>query len=326
MLINNQQINFSNFKVSNKKDVTFCSNFVIKKLSGLQADTFTKAPPFESFISQIKNSYPHERIMNVILNSAVSENFLGSGRCAKVYEIPNVKDFVVRILHNTEPESILKHEIKMVQDEFPNHNFGQKIADNGNGVTILKRVLGSAQGFPNPRDNDKMFLVDHARAVLNQIAEMSKFPQESFDNFALTVKEVNKSSKYIMDSLNPNNLLIDNENKRFNIVDLSERGKFKGLLGCKQDAGDMLSLLLNIPFHRKVYDTLPTEEEKELLVKSSKKIINKVYRAAVSTKLEKSNKNGKERLAIMNDYCLENFKMDFMFLKRYEGFRALYQK
>lgn len=328
VFINNQQISLLNFKVSSKNNVSFKDVPIVRNKVAKQADIFVRSSAFEQFISQIKNSYPQEKIMDVILKSAVSENFLGSGRCAKVYEIPNVKDFVVRILHDTKSENILNHEIKMVEDEFPNKNFGQKIADNDNGVTILKRVLGTSQGFPNPseKDNDNLFLIDHARAVLNQIVEMSKFPQESFNDFALKVKEINKSSKYILDCLNPNNLLVDKENLQFNIVDLSERGKFTALLGCKQDSDDMISLLLNLPFHRKVHDVLPTDNEKELLIKSSKIIMNKVYRAAILTKLEKSVKNGKERLAIMNEYCLKNFKIDFMFLKRYEGFRDLYKK
>lgn len=328
MLVSNQQINLLNFKVSNRKEIGFRSKVAIGNLACKQADVFVKTSAFELFLTQMKKSYPQEKIMDVLLNSAVPQNFLGSGRCAKVYEIPNVKDFVVRILHDTTPESFSKYEIKMVEDEFPNRNFGQKIADNGNGITILKRVLGKAQGFPNPseKDNDNLFLVDHARAVLSQITEMANFPQESFEEFALKVKEINKSPKYILDCLNPNNLLVDKENKRFNIVDLSERAKFTTLLGCKQDSGDMISLLLNIPFHRKVYDVLPTQAEKELLIKSSKTIMNKVYRAAITTNLEKSQKSGKERLALMNEYCLKNFKIDFMFLKRYEGFCDLYQK
>lgn len=328
MLINNQQYNFLNFKISSKKNIAFQSNFAVKNLVGIQADTLVKASAFKSFLSQIENSYPQEKIMDVLLNSAVPKNFLGSGRCAKVYEIPNVKDFVVRILHNTEPESFSRYEIKMVKDEFPNHNFGQKIADNDHGITVLKRVLGEAQGFSNPgeKDNNGALLIEHARTVLNQITEMAKFPQESFNEFALKIKEINKSSKYILDCLNANNLLVDKENKQFNIVDLSERKKFTPLLGCTQDSGDMISLLLNVPFHRKIYDTLPTQTEKELLIKSSKSIINKVYRAAITTNLEKSKKNGRERLAMMNDFCLKIFKTDFMFLKRYEGFRALYQK
>ena len=63
-----------------------------------------------------------------------------------------------------------------------------------------------------------------------------------------------------------------------------------------------------------------------MLINNQQINMNKVYRAAVSTNLEKSKKTGKERLAIMNDYCLKNFNIDFMFLKRYEGFRDLYKK
>ncbi len=328
MLINNQQLKFLNFKVNNKKNITFRSNLTTKNLASIQADMFVKTSAFKSFLSQIENSYPQEKIMDVLLNSAVPKNFLGSGRCAKVYEIPNVKDFVVRILHNTKPESFSRHEIKMVEDEFPNHNFGQKIADNGHGITILKRVLGQSQGFSNPgeKDNNGALRIEHAQTVLNQIADMAKFPQESFNEFALKIKEINKSSKYILDCLNANNLLVDKENQQFNIVDLSERQKFTPLIGCTQDSGDMISLLLNVPFHRKVYDTLPTQTEKDLLIKSSKIIMNKVYRAAITTNLEKSKKDGIERLAMLNDFCLKIFKTDFMFLKRYEGFHTLYQK
>ena len=233
MFISNQLLKKSNYRIEDKKVIAFQSNVVLKNLQKMQADVFVKESAFTSFISQVSKSYPQEKTMDVIFKSLVPQNFLGSGRCAKVYEIPHVKDFVVRVLHNVKPESLVKCEIKPVKDEFPNYNFGQKIADNGEGVTILKRVLGVSQSFPEPREKDKsgVFKVVHSQTVLQQIVEMAKFPQESFDDFALKVKEINKSPKYMLDCLNPNNLLVDKENQRFNVVDLAERKNFVALAG-----------------------------------------------------------------------------------------------
>ncbi len=328
VFISNQLVSSPSLGVNSKSSISFKHKFQVNSIFYVQPDVFLKATAFQTFVKQISKGYPNEKIMNVLMNSTTSENFLGSGRCAKVYKIPNVPDFVVRVLHNTTPEKFLSNSLKEIKDEFPNHNLGQKIADNFNGVTILRRVMGTSQGFSNPgqKDNAASFLEEHARKILSQITGIAMFPQKSYDDFALKVKEVNKSKKYVMDCLNPNNLLVDKVNLRFNIVDLAERKTFKGLENCKQDSGDMISLLLNIPFHKKAFDKLPTLEEKLNLRNNSKVVIKKVLTAAKNVGLEASQLTGARRFKLMNDFCLNHLNIDYDFLGRYRGFKELYWK
>lgn len=322
---------FNNLRVENKNNISFKAKPPMPKVQFSMmdfADMIEVSIPnvFRAFMDDVKKQYPYDKPMDALFGLVSPKNLLGSGTFAKVYEIPNVSKYVLRVAHDRHDREFFKFPLKEVHDEFWGFNFGQKIADNENGVTILKRVYGTSHGFSNPgqKDNDSLFLTEHAQEVLGQIVEVSAFPLDAYKGLAKMIKRLNYSSDFILDSLNPNNLLVDRVNQKLNIVDLSDRNKFKGIKDCRQDSADMTSLLLVVPFHRKIYDKLPTQEEKELLKRHSRLVMAKVARAAKEVGLEPSQKTGKERLAIMNDYCLKAFKQDFGFLNRYEGFASLY--
>ena len=328
MLVKNQQVYLPFFGINKVGKVLSKTVSVKSGFKNLLQDSFVQTPAFQDFVGQLKRVYPTELIMNVLFHSACPENLLGSGTYAKVYEIPNVKDYVLRVLHNTKKEDFFKSDVLEIKDEFPNYNFGQKIGDNYNGITVLKRVYGVPQGLSNPSEKDleNNFLIEHAREILNQISDISNFPLESFEDFALKIKEINKSPKYILDSLNSNNLLVDKENLKLNVVDLSDKQKFVGLNGANQDADDMVSLLLNMSFHQMTYDKLPTKAEKDLFKRCSKIIMAKTYKAAKKVGLEASKMSGEERLKVISDYCLKFFKKDLKLLSRYDGFNKMYKE
>ena len=323
----------SNLQLDSKNNISFKARPPMSKLA-ISLECFSDMldiktdNAFREFMSKMKKQYPYDKPMDVLFNAVSEKNLLGSGTFAKVYEIPEVDDFVVRVAHDRHDKEFFKAPVKGIIDEFWGFNFGQKVGDNGNGITILKRVFGTPHGFLNPgqKDDDAHFLVEHARLVLGQIVDVSTFPLQSYKELARKIKRLNYSSDFILDSLNSNNLLVDRVNQKLNIVDLSDRKKFSGIKDYGQDASDMVSLILSVPFHRKIYDKLPTQEEKDLLKRHSRLVMAKVARAAKEVGLKPSEKNGKERLAIMNDYCLKVFKKDFGFMKRYEGFAELYRK
>lgn len=281
---------------------------------------------FDEMVEEIKNKRPNIPIDKVFYNAIDKKNLLGSGTFAKVYSIPEHDDYVIRIAHNTPRISTLLHPIKATKDEFPNDNFGQKIADNGHGITILKRVYGSVHGFTNPseKDDDAMFLPEHAKLILSQIEELATFPLKSYEEFALKIKRINESTDFRLDFANANNLLIDKPNKKINIVDLSESKDVIELQDCKQDSSDMISLLLNAVFHRKVYEKLLTQEQKDALIKNSKIVINKALTAAENVELLPDKHTGREKLGKLNDYCIRVINKDCDFLNRYDGFKELY--
>ena len=90
----------------------------------------------------------------------------------------------------------------------------------------------------------------------------------------------------------------------------------KELKGTKQDSNDMISLLVNACFHRKVYDKLPKEEQDELINYSST-VIKKCKQASRNVGLEDCPVSGKEKFARLNDYCIRviNKDCDFAFPK-----------
>ena len=126
-----------------------------------------------------------EITMELLYEATQNEgNYIGKGSFAKVYNIPSMDGYVLRVERNVVESDFFKYPVADVQDEFPGYNFGQKNADNNHGITILKKVKGCYLGFANPpeKDDPKKFLPEHAEQVLAQIK----------GNFGVSARELRK--------------------------------------------------------------------------------------------------------------------------------------
>lgn len=268
-----------------------------------------------------------ESIMNYLYSVTLQdENYIGKGSFAKVYNVPGMDNYVLRVEHGATKEVFEGCPIVKVADEFPDDNFGQKVADNFHGVTILKKVYGQPLGFDNPQEKDDpaKFLPVHARLVLAQIKEISAYPLDSYENLARKIKKINQSKILMLDFANSNNILVDNINKEFNLLDLSERTQVKELQDIVHDKTELVSLLTNACFHIGVFERLTSDEQKSLNEHTAI-VIAKCRQAAANMGLTNSTYTGFEKFKRLNDYCRRVLSKECFLDTRYKAFEEMYR-
>jgi len=140
------------------------------------------------------------------------ENYLGRSLFTRAYLIPGLDEYVLKVPFFSSGKPIFWDEIKILSDPFPDMNLGQAIAQVGKKAFILKRQYGVPTGV-SYMDNKKVKA--HYTAQLERAARM---PQSAYNQFANIIIEIN-SRGYYFDS-NPGNVLIDEEQLAFNVIDV----------------------------------------------------------------------------------------------------------
>jgi len=140
-----------------------------------------------------------------------SNIYLGEGTSCKVFGIPGNENYVVKFpLKNVEVGPL-----KEVLDEFPELNIGQAIATIGN-IKISKRQSGIEAGIPYKARQTGG--IENVFTYLKHLSRTANMPQSAYDELAFTFKKLNEHDLYF-DLANPNNILVDEKNKKFNLVD-----------------------------------------------------------------------------------------------------------
>lgn len=151
---------------------------------------------------------PKEVAQKTIENEVV----LGEGTENIVYQIPNNDSFVLRV-----PKTGFRGDnLRLVDDEFEDINIGQTIATIGNSQ-VRKKQLGEPAGVLF-KDRVEKSGYENIFSYRKHVYQAAQMPQESYDELAKTLKLLNDKG-YAFDMYNPNNILIDSKNKKFNIVD-----------------------------------------------------------------------------------------------------------
>lgn len=179
------------------------------------------------------------------------ENFLGEWVSKKVYQIPNLPDIVLYVIKKefVPWQPILPFE--RVDDSVDELNYWQTLAVSPSWVWIMKRVYGSSHGvnvWINKMKNFDSWVsleIDDAIKFYNQIKEIASYPIEAYKHLAYQLKILNKR-KIRIDSINPNNVMVDDINKIFCIIDFKDinvRHDFTVLPDPLNGAYDMRTLL-----------------------------------------------------------------------------------
>lgn len=179
---------------------------------------------YDDFMLQMQEHYPKLSLKKFIKLVAKEENKIGEGREAKVYSIPQMEDYILRIKKNVSTGFFsLPSKLKPAKNYFYGLNFGQPVADNGKGITINIRAKGKQYSIPNwancvqgkayPSEGSVKTFIKHDMALL------SEFPQESYDEFIKKLSFIQNATPHSFDFINPNNFIIDYKNKKINIVD-----------------------------------------------------------------------------------------------------------
>lgn len=148
---------------------------------------------------------------------AVPDNIVGQGGNATVYGMND--DYVLRV-PNKRGGKVKFEKAEKIPDPFPDRNYGQAVAKAGE-ATILRKQSGVPAGVPYGETRNSS---PEAKATYRKSTERAaNMPQEAYTRLAHDFQYLNDHG-YQFDPSKSNNLLIDSDGKKFNVVDLNPRG------------------------------------------------------------------------------------------------------
>lgn len=154
------------------------------------------------------------------------KNLLGSGLNSRVYSLndPKLGGWVIKVDKNS-PKEDFEEPLRKTENVFGGENFGQEIAKMGQGVHVLKKIDGmphSVGDWSSHINNFSTVSEAEAKNFLLNLEEISQFPKESFVFYAKQLKAL-EDNGFKMDSINPNNLLVDYDKQEIHIIDFFKK-------------------------------------------------------------------------------------------------------
>ena len=139
---------------------------------------------------------------------------INSGLDADVFEIQKYPDLVARVDHRTTFDtSMLKRAKENVRHIWASN------ADES--ITIMTKIKGE----PLYSKNWMIGIAPDKKDYMKNLDEILDLPDSTFHNYIDEIERIRANGCRI-DTINPNNILLDRANKKFNIVDIEE-GKNK---------------------------------------------------------------------------------------------------
>lgn len=322
----NMLINSIGKKDVNKVTINNTNPFIIKNANNCDSVSFGAKRSADDFRKEYRSVYgstPLEKEIYSIVTS--EENYQNEGKSCVVYSIPKIDKYMLRVPKPVDAtiEGLKEKKNKLFKDTpdvYPNRNYGQAVLQNQNKIQIVKKVPGephSVEQWVSRMENPDRITGKDAQNFLSQLELLSNFPQETFDKYANSVKACNKHK---MDTINPNNTMIDYAKQKIGIIDLSEN-----MVLDANTREDMIFPLIDVFLHKTFYERLDSSD-RERLVSATKQIIEKCNIAA-----DKEHLNFNERGFIQSviqkvkavsrnpESRLENFK------KMYNSAMSLYR-
>lgn len=157
-------------------------------------------------------------------------------------------------------------------------------------------MVGESHSLPNWAE--KINGVEHgtdtithknAKLIADKVIMLADMPQQSFDELAENIQKLNLHTDCEIDIMNPNNLIIDKENKKINIIDLWYHHSENGSTAPFNGIDSMINLMLDPLTHKKVYDQLSISD-KNIFKKASENIIKKSFWPAIKQGLKELTK------------------------------------
>ena len=221
------------------------------------------------------------QISDLIHMAQNSENIVGQGANSVVYNIPYLDDYVLKVLNKDDPNMI---DI----NEFPSDvNLGQPVWQDENNprLLILKKIEGREHSIPNwsrtvgvPLSVTK----EQSTKFAQQLLTIASFPQSAFNQFAKDVKVLSDKG-YKLDSINPNNLLFDEEKQQLHIIDYFKVNPKETHL-YQNSCFDLIAVACDFTLFPEYFDNM-SEKEKQLTMNCVKIITDKMYKGCVDAGL-----------------------------------------
>lgn len=210
---------------------------------------------------------------------------LGSGFEGTTYTIPDNDKWVIKEYKRTKmiPIHSDKPTIIKINDQSPELNIGQPIASvrlpineaYSRTMLILKRQHGKSYGVPY---SDRHVINQrNIKLHLESLKMLASFPKESYEQIVKDVVKANEAG-YRFDYINPHNIMIDEENKRVNFVDVNDSNSEPNTI----QLSDILYALLDGSFAINFNKSDASKFDKMQATKSSMEIVYKFQEAIKS--------------------------------------------
>ncbi len=207
---------------------------------------------------------------NELIQSIVPNNLMAQGGNISVYRINGNSDYVVGVLHRVKVNALTLSEPKIIEDEYQGKNFGQAVAEYGYGVALLKFQKGIAVGG-TPRHLQGNYTQEENDIIYEQTTRnAANMPMSAYVELLYDLQFLNSIEKLI-DPSKSNNLLMDMEAKKFNLVDINSPVGTTN----KNEPCDLIMMLFD-----NMYSTFYQGDSKMLLEADRKVILDKMLSAA----------------------------------------------
>ena len=241
-----------------------------------------------------ETGFKPENIDEIINNPELE---IGKGNQHTAFNIPNCKDFVIRVsschVGNTSSADWKHAKFVDAQDKNLNVNIGQPVAFlevPDTHAPIYVEILKKQAGEPIGNKPAETLLIGETEILkageapyedmsrkeqyARTIQKVADLPISAYEELIDTYIEASKLG-YTLDHLNSNNILVDSENQKLNLIDMSKgqsKEKFDGLLYA----------LLNAEYfdtYTADYPNPVSNEEKMTALKNNVKIIQNFTQA-----------------------------------------------
>lgn len=282
------------------------------------------------FANKVTKEYPNKKIEQVITESFLdSKNIIGEGFDKIVFNIPKVGEYVAAFLKNAKNINNQKN-FKSIRDLLPKYYFGQAIGGN-NQYIVMKKINGKSHSIHNwqPKfwdvslNNGKVSKLD-AENFLCDLKSIEQFPQDSFVDLARQLKYLTNNHIRI-DSINPNNVMIDTSRQKMQFIDLLEQfpifATIKPQINCTRDIENILCDALLNPQYLSVLGHNDANE----LRRVTQNISCKSRIAGEMANLSNDSKIAEQLYVLMRQHNINNGHISPNFLEYYKTFIETYK-
>ena len=220
-------------------------------------------------------------IYDLISRAQNSENIIGQGANSIVYNLPQLDDYVLKVLNKDDPN-------KIDMNEFPSDvNLGQPVWQDKNNprLLILKKIEGKEHSIPNWSKTVGIPLYvtkEQSTKFAQQLLTIASFPQSAFNQFAKDVKVLSDKG-YKLDSINPNNLIVDEGKEQIHIIDYFKVNPKETHL-YQNSCFDLIAVACDFTLFPEYFDNM-NDEEKSSTINAVKTITEKMYQGCVKSGL-----------------------------------------
>ena len=152
-------------------------------------------------------------------------NLLGKGGNANVFTTSDPR-YVLRVEKSAwsgkEAVTAENIQLKLVEDKFAGMNFGQAVAEGG-GAKLLLKQDGEPAGLDplKTKPGFEKAAADNIAPFRESLERTANMPQEAYDNLMGELLAL-EAMGYAIDPSKSNNILVDPETGKFNIVDVND--------------------------------------------------------------------------------------------------------